>query len=121
MFESKKLKFLIEFLGGTKKVQLAAKKSFLWFRGFCTIFLLLATPYGMFDSKKIQSPIAHQKEGIDRTQKSTASRQNKFPYGLEHFVRVFGKLTTPSGMFLKQKTQILIAHQKEEIDLYLTT
>merc|ERR1739838_984341 len=29
---------------------------------------------------------------------------------------VFGKLTTPSGMFVKQKTQILIAHQKEEID-----
>ena len=40
----------------------------------------------------------------------------KVSYGLEHFVRVFGKLTTPSGMFLKQKTQILIAHQKEEID-----
>ena len=54
--------------------------------------------------------------GIDRTQKNPAIRQKKFPYGLEHFVRVFGKLTTPSVMFLKQKTQILIAHQKEGID-----
>ena len=40
----------------------------------------------------------------------------KYSYGLEGFVRVFGKLTTPSVMFLKQKTQILIAHQKEDID-----
>ena len=29
MFESKRTQILIEFLGGTKKVQLAAKKSFL--------------------------------------------------------------------------------------------
>ena len=70
----------------------------------------------MFDSKKIQILIAHQKKDIDRTQKSTASRQKKYSYGLERFVRVFGKLTTPSVMFLKQKTQILIAHQKEDID-----
>ena len=68
------------------------------------------------DKKKTQSNIAHQKEEIDPTQKSTAFRQKKFGQGLEHFARVFGKLTTPSGMFLKQKTQILIAHQKEEID-----
>ena len=71
--KAKKLKFLIEFLDGTKKVQLAGKKS-------------------------------------------TASRQKKFPKGLEDFVHVFGKLTTPSVMFLKQKTQILIAHQKEDIE-----
>ena len=43
MFESKKTQILIEFLDGTKKVQLAgkksflvAKKSFLGFKGFCT-------------------------------------------------------------------------------------
>ena len=70
----------------------------------------------MFLKQKTQILIAHQKEGIDQTRKSTASRQKKFPYGLEHFIRVFGKLTTPSVMFLKQKTQILIAHQKEGID-----
>ena len=70
----------------------------------------------MFLKQKTQILIAHQKEGIDRTQKSTASRQKKFPYGLEHFVHVFGKLTTPSVMFLMQKTQIVIAHQNEDID-----
>jgi hypothetical protein len=43
--KAKKTQILIAFLVGTKKVQLVAKKSFLWFRGFCTIFLLLATPY----------------------------------------------------------------------------
>ena len=91
-----------------KKVQLVGKKSFLWFRGFCTIFLLLTTPYVMFESKKTQILIAHQKEGIDRTQKSTAIRQKKFGQGLEHFVRVFGKLTTPSVMFLKQKLKFLL-------------
>ena len=41
-------------------------------------------------------------------QKSTASRQKKFPLGLERFVRVFGKLTTPYVMFESKKTQILI-------------
>ena len=70
----------------------------------------------MFWKQKTQILIAHQKEDIDRTKKSTAIRQKKYSYGLERFVRVFGKLTTPSGMFLKQKTQILIAHQKEDID-----
>jgi hypothetical protein len=38
MFEIKKTQILIEFLDGTKKVQLAAKKSFLRFRGFRTFF-----------------------------------------------------------------------------------
>ena len=61
MFE---IKFLIEFLDGTKKVQLAGKKS-------------------------------------------TASRQKKFPKGLEDFVHVFGKLTAPYVMFESKKTQIL--------------
>ena len=52
MFEIKKTQILIEFLDGKKKVQLAAKKCFLvakkvrlGFRGFLTVFLLLATPY----------------------------------------------------------------------------
>ena len=35
-------------------------------------------------------------EGIDGTQKNMASRQKKFGLGLEDFVHVFGKLTTPS-------------------------
>ena len=36
------------------------------------IFGKLTTPYGMFESKKSQILIAHQKEGIDQTKKSTA-------------------------------------------------
>ena len=67
-------------------------------------------------SEKTQILLAHQKEGIDRTKKSSAIRTKKVPYGLEDFAPIFGKLTTPSVMFLKQKTQILIAHQKEGID-----
>ena len=63
MFEIKKTQILIEFLDGTKKVQLAGKKSFLV------------------------------------AKKSIPSRQKKYPYGLEDFVRVFGKLTTPYVMF----------------------
>ena len=62
--KAKKLKFLIEFLDGTKKVQLAGKKS-------------------------------------------PASRQKKFPKGLEDFAPIFGKLTTPYVMFESKKTQIL--------------
>ena len=69
----------------------------------------------MFLKQKTQILIAHQKEGIDRTKKSSAIRTKKVPYGLEDFAPIFGKLTTPSVMFLKQKTQILIAHQKEDI------
>ena len=84
--KAKKLKFLIEFLDGTKKVQLAGKKSPAsrqkkfpkGLEDFAPIFGKLTTPYVMFESKKTQILIAHQKEGIDRTQKSTAIRQKKF-------------------------------------------
>ena len=68
----------------TQKSFLAAKKSFLWFRGFRTFFLLLATPYVMFESKKSQILIAHQKEGIDRTQKSFLAAK-KVPLGFSGF------------------------------------
>merc|ERR1712037_1035886 len=77
MFESKKNpQILIAFLVGTKKVQLVAKKIFLWFRGFCTIFLLLTTPYVMFESKKKPS---NSDSILSWHEKSTASRQKKFP------------------------------------------
>ena len=59
VWNQKKTQILIEFLDGMKKVQLVGKKSFLvakkcflWFRGFCTWFLLLTTPYVMFENKK---------------------------------------------------------------------
>ena len=50
------------------------------------------------------------------TKKSFFSRQKSTLRGLEDFVRVFGKLTTPYGMFEWKKTQSLIAHQKQRID-----
>ena len=55
----------------------------------------------MFESKRNSN---RQKKFPSR-QKKFPSRQKKYPYGLEDFVPVFGKLTTPSEMFLKQKTQ----------------
>ena len=56
-------------------------------------------------------------EGKNRPdKKSTPSSQKKFGNRLEDFVHIFGKLTTPYGMFEWQKTQILIAHQKQTID-----
>ena len=71
--KAKKLKFLIEFLDGTKKVQLASKKS-------------------------------------------PASRQKKFPLGLEDLAPIFGKLTTPYVMFESKKNSnshwILRWHEK---------
>ena len=47
-------------------------------------------------------------EGIDRTQKSRASKQKKFGQGLEDFVHVFGKLTSPSVMFESKKLKFLL-------------
>ena len=59
VWNQKKTQILIEFLDGTKKVQLVGKKSFrvgkksfLMFREFCTWFLLLTTPYVMFEIKR---------------------------------------------------------------------
>ena len=53
---AKKTQILIahqkERMNRTKKVRLAAKKIRLVFRGFRTIFLLLTTPYMMFEMKK---------------------------------------------------------------------
>ena len=62
--------------------------------------MLLATSYVMFEIKKTQLLI----EFLDRTQKSPASRQKKFPYGLENIAPIFGKLTTHYVMFeIKKK------------------
>ena len=50
--KAKKNQILIEFLDRTQKSFLVAKKSSLGFRGFRTVFLLLATPHVMFEIKK---------------------------------------------------------------------
>ena len=53
----------------TKKVPLAAKKVQLETKGFCTHFLLLTTPYGMFEWQKLKFSLLIRKERIDRTKK----------------------------------------------------
>merc|ERR1712051_1082813 len=60
-------------------------KSFLWFRRFCTIFLLLATPYVMFESKKTQILIAF----LVGTKKVQLVATKKVSYGLEDFAPFF--------------------------------
>jgi hypothetical protein len=47
--------------------------------------------------------------------KSTHSSQKSTAGGLENFLHIFGKLTTPCVMFEWEKNKILIAHQKERI------
>ena len=60
--------------------------------------------------------IAHQKEGIDRTKKVWLPGKKSSARFLEDFAPTFAKLTTPYVRFEWQKTQILIAHQKQTID-----
>ena len=69
----------------------------------------------MFESKKSQIAITHQKEGIDRPKK-LYYQPKKVWLGFTGFRTGFLLLTTPYVMFESKKTQILIAHQKEEID-----
>ena len=77
MFESKKTQILIEFLDGTKKVQLAAKKSFLfgkksspWFKAFRTCLWEVDHPLcdviGVqdFEKAKIYKPTWNDSSGI---------------------------------------------------------
>ena len=82
-----------------KKFPQPAKKVPYGLERFVRVFGKLTTPSVMFLKQKTQILIAHQKEDIDRTKKSTACRQKKFPQGLQRFVRVFGKLTTAYVMF----------------------
>ena len=72
-----------------KKSSYSAKKVRLGFRGFRTRFLLLTTPYVMFEGKKNSNSYcsSDQKEEIDRTQKSPAIRQKKFGQGLKDFAQ----------------------------------
>ena len=74
MFESKKTQILIEFLDGTKKVQLAGKKSFLVAKksfplGLEDVVRVLGkftTPHVMLESKKKTQIL---KEFLDGTKK----------------------------------------------------
>jgi hypothetical protein len=61
-----------------KKYGYLAKKVWLGFRGFCNYFWEVDHPLCDVSKQKTQILIAHQKEDIERTQKSTATRQKKF-------------------------------------------
>ena len=61
-----------------KKYSYSAKKVQLGFRGFRTNFWEVEHPLCDVWKLKTQILIAHQKEDIERTQKSTATRQKKF-------------------------------------------
>ena len=110
MFEiKKKLNIILNSYIEPKKVQLAAKKSFLVAKkvpiettGYCTHFLLLTFPYGMFGIKKKNQILI---EFLDRTQSSTASRQKKFP-GFRGFCTHFLLLATSYVMFEIKKKSI---------------
>ena len=73
MFE---IKFLIEFLDGTKKVQLAGKKSTASRRkkvpsgleDFAPVFGKLTTPYVMFESKKKTQILIEFLDGTKKVQ-----------------------------------------------------
>ena len=62
----------------------------------------------MFWKQKTQICIAHQKEDIERTKKSTAIRQKKFGQGLEDFAPIFGKLTTHYVVFEAKKLKFVL-------------
>ena len=101
VWNQKKTQILIEFLDGTKKVQLVGKKSFLRFRGFRTWFLLLTTPYVMFESKKLKFLLLIKwKIHIDGTK--------KVQLGFRGFRTWFLLLTTPYVM-LERCTRFLLA------------
>jgi hypothetical protein len=56
-------------------------------------------------------------EGWNRPdKKSTPSSQKKFGYRLEDFAHIFGKLTTPYGMFEWKKLKFLLLIRRKGID-----
>ena len=67
------------------------------------LFLEVDHPLCNVWKQKFQILIAHQKEGIDQTQKSMAGRHKKFEEGLEDFVRVFFAVDHPLCDVWKQK------------------
>ena len=98
----KKLKFLLLNRSkqqiGQKKYSQKPKKVRLETRGFRATFLLLTIPYGMFDWKKAQILIAHQKQTIDWTKKGRLVDKNSLGQRLKDFEHIFWKLTTPYMM-----------------------
>ena len=94
-----------------KKFPSRQKKGPLGFRGFRTCFLLLTTPYVMFESKKPKFLLLIRRKELIGPKKFPSS-QKKGPLGVRGFLTCFGEVDHPLCDVWKQITQILIAHQK---------
>ena len=116
----KKLKFLLLFRSkqqtGQKKYPYHPKKVRLETRGFHATFLLLTTPYGMFEWKKKLKFLLLIRSKQQIGQKKYSQKPKKVRLETRGFRATFLLLTTPYGMFEWRRTQILIAHQKQSID-----
>ena len=98
--KAKKLKFLIKFLDGTKKVQLAAKKSFLvGFRGFRTCFWEVDHPLWCLKAKKLKFLI----EFLDGTKKVQLAAKKSFLVRFRGFRSCFWEVDHPLCDVWKQK------------------
>ena len=99
-----------------KKVWLADKKSLARDQRILHIFLgSRPPPVGCLHGKNSNSYCSSEaKNRSDK--KSSASRQKKFGQRLEDFAHIFGKLTTPYGMFAWKKLKfLLLIRSKEQI------
>ena len=84
---------------GPKKVSQPPKKVQLGFRGFCPYFLLLTTPYVMFESKQ-NSNSNCSSEGRYRSNPNKYSQSPKKVWlGFRGFRTIFLLLATPYVMF----------------------
>ena len=99
-----------------KKYSYSAKKVRLGFRAFRTCFWEVDHP--LCDVWKQKKKLKYcSSEGRNRSNpKKYSYSAKKVHLGFRGFCLWFLLLTTPYVMFKSKKTQILIAHQKEEID-----
>ena len=113
VWNQKKTQILIEFVDGTKKVQLVGKTNFLTrnksyqrFRKFRTWFILMTTPYVMFEIKKKSNSyliLRWHKKSPANGQKKFPSFQKKVFYGLENFIHNFCCWPTPMWCLKSKK------------------
>ena len=99
-----------------KKYSKPAKKVQLGFRRFCPYFLLLTTPYVMFESKQNSNSNCSSEGRYRSNPKKYSKPPKKVQLGFWGFCQYFLLLTPPMWCLKANKTQIFIAHQKEDID-----
>ena len=122
MFEGKKkLKFLLLIRSegrnssNTKKSSYSAKKVWLGFRGFCMRFLLLTTPYVMFEGKKNSNSYCSSKGRNRLNLKKSSYSAKKVRLVFRGFRTKFLLLTTPYVMFEgKKKLKFLLLIRRKK-------